>query len=320
LLLLATVSIAMQCNRHLLAVVCVAAALHVVAADPPAIIGGAMGNGGWLATAGNSLWSFVTAEEYQQFVACAALAMGLIALFDGPRFFKTVVVVLVMALSFCFAMIQLKSKWSGEEDELKRFIAALEVCLFSGFVAYRGWQGMQLLLGLVIGSYITMLLHVAFPHGMFQAHDAASHATWKIAVNTFAVLVGIWMVHENQGARKVFGVIAPLLGSSLVTAALFYFWLLSCSKPFAQGVCTHITHVPAVVEFWDMIARPTTSKAVGYFEAVHEEQKIDNNPVLEPDRILALGVCFVLFIAGMCFQLKSKREAEKEQPISVLNS
>jgi hypothetical protein len=248
------------------------------------------------------MWTIIASEDSQQMIASFAFFMGIAALYDGRGFFQALVVILMAAFFFCFTLSQLQDKWSGPEDEAKRVIASLEVSLFFGFVTYRGWEGVQLLIGLVVGLYAAQVLQGL----VLLSNPAFGSSDWTIILYTSSVLAGAFIVHENAGARKVFGILAPLIGSSLVVSALDWFWMLTCSKPGNEGLCTPIKKVPSVFEFWYMIAYPFHSKAVGYFEATGKvPSAAAQNPLLEPDRLLSLCLTAFFFFAGTCYQLKS---------------
>merc|ERR1711988_186247 len=132
-----------------------------------------------------------------------------------------------------------------------------------GYAAWAGWDGAKMILGIAIA---TCLFHAEqrLAFNCKNTHYAAQHGLWILFFFTFFQVFGQWCVSEKGGQGRVFGIIGPLFGSSLVVATSGYFFMLARSSP-AFGSVIGPSDVPSVFDFWYMIAFPMHSKAVGYF-------------------------------------------------------
>lgn len=192
-------------------------------------------------------------------------------------------------------------------SRIAKYVASLEVGLFMGWAAKEGWKGTQLLLGFVLGLYMFHTVQgvaLTIPY----LDNVAKHSTWMVSVCTFMVGLGAWMTHEQKGAGRVFGILSPLFGSSLVVATMGYLFMLSCCLP-AVAKATHVdvssSDVPSVFEFWYMIVFPMHSEAVGFFTFTDKDLVIGSNK-FEIDRILGIFFWIVIFVLGAYFQLRAE--------------
>lgn len=265
-----------------------------------------------ITTLKSDMWDLITVQHFQWVVAVCALLIGLIALIDGMRFFWLLSCIFISSVVFCFMLSQLRNDWIGKEASITRPLASVEVALFSGIAAYKGWEGTQLLIGFALGIYMLHMIQglVVIPY----IDIADEHSAWKCVVGPLTVLLGTWMVHERCGAGRVLGILAPAFGSSLVVAALSYLWLFACAHP-QIGKFVHVVlspdDVPSVFEFWYMIVYPMHSKAVGYFEAAHHDLVIGNSHS-SIDRIISLFCWILLAIISAVFQLRKDRKRRRQ--------
>lgn len=257
-----------------------------------------------------NLWSLITQKQYQCIVAVFALQLGLIALYDGRSFFKVLVVICVGSVAFCMVLSQLRTTWTEGESTVMKYVASLEVGLFMAMVSYKGWEGTQLLLGLVVGLYLFHNVQAA-AFMVPQLQDFAQHSIWKVIVASLMVAVGSWMVHDKYGAARVLGVLAPLFGSTLLVATAEYALVLLCTLPGpgkALNCPVSPSAVPSVFEFWYMIAFPMHSEAVGYFKLANKNLVLGGQPI-EVDRALGIFFSLVIFAVAANAQLKAARQA-----------
>lgn len=247
------------------------------------------------------LWKLITNKDAQWAVAVVGLIFGYVALTDGKKFFQVLVLLSTAVVTFCMALSQIDT-----ENKVCNTIAAVEVGLFMGFAAKKGWECTQLLLGLAIGTYMfhnVQALALSIP----QVADLAHHSVWITALCTAMVLLGCWMVSEKHGAGRVMGIVTPLFGSSVVVAAIGYLAMLAF-------VGDGSAKVPSVVEFWNMIANPLHSQAVGIFAAT-DTALIVGSHRLEIDQVLSIFFTIVIFVASVKYQLKV--DAEERTPTAL---
>jgi len=261
------------------------------------------------------MWKLITIKDYQWVVAIFTLAFGLVAIFDGKKFFQLLALIVVVGVNFCFVLSQLRATWVGNIAKYVKYVASLEVGLFIGYALKKGWEGAQLLLGLAVGIFLYHTFQgiaLAIPH----VQVAAEHSVWRLVVGTLMVLLGCWAVDDKLGAGRFLGVVCPLFGSTMVAAALSYLLMLSCTLPGGLASTTFhktvtMSDIPSIFEYWYMIAYPMHSQAVGIFNFADKHLVIGKNsyPI---DRILGEVLCFVFFYFGARFQLRADSQERKK--------
>jgi len=271
-------------------------------AEAPSELSSAVG------AAKTDLWELITTKNFQWVIAIFGLVFGYVALTDGKKFFQWLVLVSVGAVSFCFVLSQLQATWVGNAAKIAKYFASLEVALFMGFAAKKGWDCTQLLLGLAVGMYIFHTVQgVAL--SVPQIADVATHSVWITALCTLTVLLGCWMTHENHGAGRVMGVLTPLFGSSVVVAAIGYLAMLA----FTGDVNTP-SKVPSVIEFWNMIVFPMQSQAVGIFHSTDTALTFGTHK-FEIDQVL--GVFFTIVIFGLSVKYQLKADTDERHALKA---
>jgi len=261
-------------------------------------------------TLNDNMWQELRNQQHQDVIAAFAVVFGVAGLVDGRGFFKVIVLACFAAIAFCITLGQLETTTLGK-NFLAKYFVSIEAALLTGFVAHKGWEGAQLILGAVLGLY---LFHneqgLASLVPQLQQH--VDQSAFIVPVGTICVALGVWAVHDRRGGAKVLGVLASLFGASLVVATLGYLSVFACTFPSigdAVGVSFKPSEVPCIFEFWNMVAFPLNSKSVGFFTAIHKELVIGKH-TFSCDRILSIAAWAVLFIIGSRFQLKRAR-AEK---------
>jgi len=247
---------------------------------------------------------------FQWVIACFSVVFGLVALFDGRRSFKMLVVVAAGVATFGFQVRQLHP--AGQEPMVSTalYVAALEIAIFMGYVAHKGWEGMQVLVGFAIGMY---LFHMAYKltlqHPVFLPY--AKQVPVLVGACSLIVFASMWGLHEKHGGRKVLGILAPIVGSSLVVSAISWIVIASCSlpEPSGLGVKVAAADVPAVIQFWNMIVFPMSSESVGIFTAGGKFLWIGDLKC-SLDRIIGEFFWLLLLILGVRYQRKIDASAE----------
>lgn len=256
------------------------------------------------------LKSIVTDQSFQPVIAIFAIMLGVASLWDGKHTFKLIVSICVGAAVFTIVLSQLTPTWTGKVAVFAKYFASLQVACFVGYSSYKGWDGMQLLLGLFLGLYLYHSVN-ALAKDLPYVGPLTEHAAWIIAVATLMVAFGTWALHHDYGAGRILGILCPLFGASLVVATCGYLCMLCLTMPKNQKAL-HVTvlpeDVPSVFEFWYMIVYPLHSKAVGYFNFTHKFINI-NGQQYDIDRVLGLFFWALLSLPSICCQLKADRKA-----------
>jgi len=247
---------------------------------------------------------------FQWVIACFSVVFGLVALFDGRRSLKMLVVVAAGVATFGFQVRQLHP--AGQESMVATalYVAALEVAIFMGYVAHKGWEGIQVLVGFVLGMYLfDMAYKLTLQNPALLPY--AKQAPVMVGACSLIVFASMWGIHEKHGGRKVLGILAPIVGSSLVVSALSWIVIASCSlpEPSGLGVTVAAADVPAVIQFWNMIVFPMSSESVGIFTAGGKFLWIGDLKC-SLDRIIGEFFWLLLLILGIRYQGKINASAE----------
>lgn len=250
----------------------------------------------------SDLWQLVTGREYQGTVAIVAFVFGLIALFDGCRLFRLVVLTLFSAAGFLVALSQLQAPWE-KHGEVAKYAAAAGVALFVGYAANRGWEGTQLLMGTIFGLYVFRTEQDLAALAGFAA--ASQQPAWLVVIGSVCVAAGITMVNDRYGGPKILGFFASLLGGSLVVSAIGFFSMFTCTLP-SPPIHVHVTpaQVASVYEFWYMMAFPMSSEPVGLF-TVTDKNTVVGSHRLDWDRVLCIFFWMLFFVGGTRFQFRA---------------
>lgn len=256
--------------------------------------------------------------ELQWVNAIVAGAFGLVALYDGRRTAKAMVIAVIGVVVFFMVLSRLK--WTSDYGAVLKYVAASECGVFAGYCAYNGYGGhhssrhssdrfksgsTELVLGFTLGMYMFRLVQGLALHVPYL--DTVAHNPWfDVVVGTMTVLLGCWAVLENLGAGRVFGFLAPFFGSSLVISVVGYAVMLACSFP-AVASCLSIS-VPAsaidpVIEFWLMIVLPMSNKEVGIFHYLGKDLVLGKTTI-QLDRILGIFFMLLVWLASAYYQLQ----------------
>jgi len=202
--------------------------------------------------------------------------------------------------------------------------AAAEIGLFVAAAAWLGWDGTQLMLGLVAGVYLyhlaTGLIVLARGDTMTERIDRASDSLHEppnvfiLAGYTASILAGTFFLNDKGGAQRAFAIVAPLIGAALVASTLEYLIMFYFTTP-QGGDRFALTDLPSVFDILYMIAFPFHSRPVGFFTKVHGNFNLGGRRV-EVDKVIGVTAWVLLAffgIVGQCRQIsKLKRCAAKE--------
>jgi len=177
--------------------------------------------------------------EYQPAIAVTSLVAGGLCLWDGPAIWHLLVTALA---SVCAAGIAKYEANAGGVvlGTIMEATVALEVSLAMGLVVHRGFEGVQVLLGVIIG--------------LLGAYIVGRWCLWWM-LDMGAVITLIWystgagagiMLHTVL-RRPVLAVLAPLLGGLLFTSGLGLLLSRGCTLlagPLRGG------HAPSICTAW----------------------------------------------------------------------
>jgi len=148
-------------------------------------------------------------------------------------------------------------------------------------------------------------LNAAPAHKGEERCACAQQVPVMVGLLSLTVLMSMLAIHEKHGGRKVLGVLAPIVGSGLIVSGIGWLAIASCalSDPLPIGVTVAPADVPSVIEFWNMIVFPTSSKAVGVFGA-GDKFLVIGDAKYSLDRVTCMFFWIVFFLFGMRYQTK----------------
>jgi len=252
----------------------------------------------------NEVGQLLRHRDFQWAIAFVSCVFGFVALLDGRRSLKWLVVVAVGLATLGFQLRQFQPAGRDEMTATALYVAALEISLFMGYVVYQGWEGAQILIGFVLGMYLFDVL-CNFASLIPYFDSLAQQVPVMVGLLSLTVLMSMLAIHEKHGGRKVLGVLAPIVGSGLIVSGIGWLAIASCSlsDPLPIGVTVAPADVPSVIEFWNMIVFPTSSKAVGVFGA-GDKFLVIGDAKYSLDRVTGVFFWIVFFLLGMRYQTK----------------
>lgn len=263
----------------------------------------------------SDLWVLLVGREYQSAVAAFAFVFGLFALLDGLRLYRMVVVASFAVVAFLITLSQLQQSWEGHEM-IAKYAASFEAAVFTVFAAYKGWGGAQLVLGTIFGLFLFRTeqgLAALIP----SLAAASQEPQWVVIVGTICAVLGVAMVHDRYGGRKVIGMFASLLGASLVVSAMGHLVMASCTLPSPPiHIAIKPEQVASVYEFWYMMVFPFQSQPVGLFTATSRNSSIGSYR-LDWDRFLCIFFWMLFFFAGTRFQMRAAASSDASSSLKT---
>lgn len=258
-------------------------------------------------------------KKNQGAIAAFFFLFGMVALVDGRRSLKILIAAGIGLATFAFQLHHLQPAGNEHMTAVALYIAAAEVALLMTYVAFKGWEGTQLLLGFGLGMYFfDMLFHYAMTAPVLSSF--AKQIPVVVGVCTVMVAAGVWAIHERGGGQKVLGLLAPVIGSSFVVSAIGWCVIASCSLPNPPpiGVTVAAADVPAVIQFWNMIVFPMDTEAVGVFGAAGKFLLIGSSKI-SIDRVLGIFFWVVFLLLGIRFQVRTDASTEIMRTINELS-
>jgi len=258
-------------------------------------------------------------HKNQGAIAAVCFLFGMVALVDGRRSLKFLVAAAIGFATLGFQLHQLQPAGHEHMTAMALYIAAAEVSLLMSYVAYKGWEGTQLLLGFGLGMFLfDMLFHYAMTAPVLSSF--AKQIPVVVGVCTCMVAAGVWAIHERGGGQKVLGLLAPVIGSSLVVSAIGWCVIASCSLPNPPpiGVRVAPADVPAVIQFWNMIVFPMNTEAVGVFGAAGKFLLMGSSKI-SIDRVLGIFFWIIFLLLGIRYQVRTDASTEIMRTICELS-
>lgn len=241
-----------------------------------------------LATIHDTLKARVSKPEDQLVNAWVAFIVGvMLLLVDCRAIFKWFGVAGFMVFAGLMAMNEVKARWLYGYQSGAGSVIAVEVGLVAGYAALRGFQGLMMLVGALVGALLARLAQnfiANFGIVTFEV-DQAPIVIWY-SVFIFASVFATF----NDRRIPLLAFASPLIGGALVSSSVCWF-VTGLMRPF---------HLAPWVDFLLMLSS-SKNKDVGPYAGSGE---------LHKDRWCGLGFWAVLFALGVFRQNMILRKSE----------
>jgi len=191
--------------------------------SPPAI----------LQSIANALTYELNNAPYQWAIALLAALFGFVMVFDGDLCFKWILVSGVFIVTYILAMNQVTAIWDLSYNSPLRQVVGLEAGAVAAYCAFRGIEGVQLVVGVILGMAVahqSLLLLVAQGAGVLVTDKRATVAYFSVFV------LGMVMVFCSKGLTKVLAVLSPAVGGALIVSALAF----AVTELWVQGLLSSV--------------------------------------------------------------------------------
>lgn len=236
----------------------------------------------------------------------AALIFGLVMVIDGEFIFKAVVVTGIGIFVYLASSSGIKSHWP-QVDNVIMEILAVEFALALSYVAYKGYEGVRVLLGMLLGLYGAQHL---------QAHlgQLAGNGWVVLVLGNIFVILGVY-VFTGRMHKRIAAIVSSLVGGALVSSAIGYFIMLLLVK-VRQNLFVGTT-VPVWVDFLYTLVSPAKHSPVGIYSTPATK---DLNPTIHGkqvflDMILGMSLWFILTTVGIWNQLRLEKKARAKEDV-----
>lgn len=172
------------------------------------------------------LISQLSVPDWQWLVCLVAFSLGALLLCDPKGVFQFVVVTVVFCIGYIMTLGSLYERYDSEDHDangvvLWEVVMAVEVAFCAAVIAWRGFEGIELVIGMTIGIWPLRFVQVSLVSlGIFGASP-----WWNIFIILFSGLLGLWL-NAEKGRRLtlIIGYLLPILGGRLVSSTVG--WLI----------------------------------------------------------------------------------------------
>lgn len=244
-----------------------------------------------------------------------ATIFALVMIFDGEFVFKYVVVAAISIFCYLFARVELDGALDlgNTKDLVLSHIVAAEVAIASAIVAYKGYAGIQILLGLIVGGVIFFYLQ-----DTMKANDAlkgmiASHIV-AVILGNLCVLLGLAMFLGRMH-KRVLAIVSSICGGGLLAASGGFFLEFFCV--YNTGTRNYLVksgfELPTVCPTWESFMKALISrrgKEVGLLVSKYN-MKVGGSEIYL-DRWIGYTFWFIFTIIGYCIQVRKEKRKSSD--------
>lgn len=265
-----------------------------------------------LKTIADALRHQLHVQKYQWCNALGAFVLGMVLVIDGEFVFKWVVMLTIGLISMLLALNEVTVALGPAYQHTVRRIIGLEVFAVSTFAAYKGIDGVMIMIAALFGLSVAHF-------GLSVAHRAETilqvgHlsgqplACLKTVWYTM-IVVGFMFVAHQKKYKQLLAFIAPALGGILVSSAVSWLFTLLAVNGCMTWLEPHPPVPGAWVDFLSLLMH-STSMDVGVF-ANAKFENFQGRFCL--DRVCGWTFWFILFAVGTIYQRRTLKKFKIEQ-------
>jgi len=248
----------------------------------------------------------VDSGKHQFVPAGAALAFGLLMLFNGKGMFHLLLLAAAFVLFFVFAMSEVSAALGVGRHSLISHVVGLEAGLLGAFVAKRGIDGVVAAVGMAVGALLAMLSREELIHlGMSSLED---NRGLIVAMYSVFVLVFAWVFAASKHLRAV-ALFSSIAGGLLVSSAVS--WAVTViairSNWIASALPAATPKAGTWLDFFLLLVHPDAND-VGVF-AHSRYNAMVHGAIWRTDRVVGLVLAAILFIVGFRVQSRILRSS-----------
>jgi hypothetical protein len=250
-------------------------------------------------------------------IALFALILGCVMLFDGEFCIHWMMISAVFLFTYLFMLEEIQSLGGGNNVVVLQ-IAAVEIGIACAVIAQQGYEGIRLLIGLLIGAVFAQYFH-----------ELSTIASWGnngwvvlVCTNLFMVL-GVWM-WMGKCHQKLAAVVSSIVGGALVASAVGFYMMFLCVQ---TGMFKDQLKIPDdanlvwVDFFMQLLARneqgqSTWSDSAGFFQ--YKPLQLGGKRI-PTDFILGLLLWLTMFFFGMWLQNRRAKNRSRRSSIDSLS-
>lgn len=245
-------------------------------------------------------------SHHQWINASIALVFGLVMVFDGQMVFKWILVAAAFLVACVVAMSDLNAEWASEDGHLLRHIAGLEVGLVAAYAAWRGFEGLVIIVGALLGAAVGYFLQgyfVSMHMGVFATSGPAIMSLYSVCI-----IAGVLAFRFKRHA-KALAILSSLVGSALVASAIAWSITFAAIK---KNLFDDLTPKGgAWLDFFNLLWNPKTED-VGLLAGSPYNLELRGTE-WRTDRIGEVALASLFFVAGVAVQF-SRLKASTTAP------
>jgi len=251
-------------------------------------------------------------KDTQGLNVAAAITIGLVMVLFGEFVFKYVVVGFVSVFVFLLSQNVMTSHYS-DFPAYAQIGFSFEVAAFLGAVSWLGYEGIQLLIGGLVGCWLFFYVHLEF--AKFVSDPVASKWQFFIIANNVCILLGIVVFWWGKFHKRAMAVISSVVGGAFVASGISACALMAAQlHPDAMNKKFPSLNLHGEPTYWIdiffmIVGDQKKSHDVGIFQNV--EVSVGSAPICV-DAWIGRAVWFLAAVVGIWIQRRREKTRVKE--------